>query len=156
MKKLISLFAILLIFVLSAEAQRASTTTVVPNTGLKNLSMLPVDSITQGATAYWVFDVGNRPAYYYAVSIAFTLISTNTDRIATTVWGSMDNTNWVSSGITQVNAFPSLGGGADTTFVLASVTTPQLWRYLKIRFIATDNNVKGVKVSGLGLKVANK
>jgi hypothetical protein len=153
MKKLFILL-VLVAFTLSVSAQRASSTTTVGATGLKNLVMLPVDTITQGATAYWTFDVNRQRAYYYAVGIALDMTGA-TNRYSVTVWGSLNNTDWISSGITQVNCYPTAGGGVDSTLVMANVTTPQLWRYLKVRFVGLDNNVKGVAVSALGIKVAD-
>jgi len=155
MKKFITLIFLLTLSV-SLIAQRSASTTGVPwTTGFKALTMLPVDSVTQGGTAYWVFDVGYpQKSYFYCFSVALTLISTNTNRYAITVDGSMDATNYVASGITQVNCFPTAGGGADTTLKMASVTTPVLWRYLKLKVVGNDCNVKGVKVSGLSLKAA--
>lgn len=149
---LITLFA----FTLGVTAQRASSTTYVGATGLKNLITIAADTITQGATVYWTFDVNRQRAYYYAISIGIDTVGGPTNRLATTVWGSMDNVNWVSSGITQVNVYPTAGGGADTTYVMANVTTPQLWRYLKVRFISTDVSVTGGRLKALGIKVADK
>lgn len=156
MKKLIIL-SFLLTLSVGLMAQRASSTTAVPlGTTIKNLTMLPVDTITQGATAYWTFDVGLRKEYLYAFQIAIDTVTSSTNRLAVTVWGSLDNVNFVSSGITQVNCFPTAGGGADTTLVMANVTTPQLWRYLKVRFISVDANVKGARIKSLGIKVAEQ
>jgi hypothetical protein len=159
MKKLIFLLA-LVAFTLSVNAQRKSSTTSVGATGLKNLVMLPVDSINQIETAYWVFDVNRQRPYHYAVSIAIdTCVHTN-NRLAVTVWGSLDNVNWVSSGITQVNVYKTDGSAAtDTTLVMSSVTVsgsyPQMWRYLKVRFVSTDTNVKGARITGLGVKAVD-
>lgn len=156
MKKLFIL-SMLCVFTLSVTAQRASTTTSVGITGLKNLVMLPVDTISQAGTAYWVLDVNRQKAYYYAFGISLKLVAApGGNRCSTTVWGSMDNTNWVSSGITQVNYLPSAGGTGDTTLVMANVTTPQLWRYLKLRFVLLDNNVKGTTVYAIGFKAVDK
>lgn len=156
MKKIIAFCIAVLFITLSVEAQRASTTTVVPVNGWKNLTTTAADTITQGATVYWTFDVGLRKAYFYAISVGIDTVTHTTNRLATTVWGSMDNVNWVSSGITQVNVFPTAGGGADTTFVMSCVTTPQLWRYLKVRFISVDANAIGARLKSLGIKVADK
>jgi len=155
MKKIFSLI-VLLAFALSVSAQRASSTTPVPITGLKNLTMLPVDSITQGATVYWTFDVNRQKPYYFAFAFAIDTITSSTNRLACTIWGSMNNVDWVSSGLTQVNLFPTAGGGADTTFQMVQVTTPVIWRYLKARFVSVDANVKGARFKAIGLKVGER
>jgi hypothetical protein len=107
-------------------------------------------------TAYWTFDVGLRPAYYYAFAIAIDSVKAGNPRTAVTVWGSMDNVNFVSSGITQVNVWPTAGLGPDTTLVMANVTTAQIWRYLKVRFITSNTAAIGPRVKAIGLKVGNK
>ena len=68
----------------------------------------------------------------------------------------MNNVDWVSSGLTQVNLFPTAGGGADTTFQMVQVTTPVIWRYLKARFVSVDANVKGARFKAIGLKVGER
>ena len=156
MKKLL-FFLAFVAFTLSVSAQRSGSTTVVGNTGLKNLTMTAADTVTQAGTVYWVFDVNRQKSYLYAVSIAIDTVAHTNNRTSWTVWGSMDNTNWVASGITQLNIFATDGsGGTDTTFVLSSVTTGSLWRYLKVRGVALDNNVKGCRVKALGLKAGDK
>lgn len=155
MKKLFILIA-LFTFTLSVMGQRASSTTSVGATGLKNLVMTAADTITQGATAYWTFDVNRQRAYYYAVAVAIDSVAAGNNRISVTVWGSLNNVDWVSSGITQVNVWPTAGLGPDTTLVMANVTTPQMWRYLKVRFVTLDSNAKGGRIKALGIKVADK
>jgi len=156
MKKLIIL-SLSLMLSIGLMAQRASSTTSIGSGTYKNLTMTAADTLTQGGTAYWTFDVGWRAnPYYYAFAVALDTVTHATNRIAVTVWGSLDNTNWVSSGITQVNCFPTAGGGADTTLVMSSTTTPQFWRYLKVRFVSVDVNAIGSKVSALGLKIGER
>lgn len=156
MKKLIVLLA-LVAFTLSVEAQRSGSTTVVGQTGLKNLTMTAVDTVTHSGTVYWIFDVNRQKAYLYAFSVAIDTVKHTNLRTYWNVYGSMDAVNWVASGITQVNLYATNGSaGTDTTFVMASVTTGCLWRYLKLQGIGLSTSVYGPRVKAIGLKAGDK
>ena len=68
------------------------------------------------------------------------------------VLGSLDGTNYVSTGATQVK----YGGTADSTFQLYDVTTGVMWKYLKVQFVNKDYNAVGARVKGLLIKVGDK
>jgi hypothetical protein len=157
MKKLIVLL-FLVAFSLSAMAQRSGTTTAIGEGTTKVLSMIAADTITQHATAYWTFLVNKPYASYFAVSVAVDTIGTYSTRTVWDVLGSMDNVNFVATTATQVRLGTTAGGIAvDTTFVLYDVATGTLWKYLKVRAVASASlHIKGAKVSGLAIKVVNK
>lgn len=158
MKKLITLL-FLVAFTLSVSAQRSGSTTPIPwNVSTKVLTMLPVDTITQHATAYWTFNVDRAKTQYFAVSIALDTIGSYSTRTVWDVLGSMDNVNFVATTATQVRVGTTAGGQTvDTTFVLYDVATGTLWKYLKVRAVASASlHIKGAKVSGIGIKVVEK
>jgi hypothetical protein len=158
MKKLFVLIA-LVAFTLSVSAQRSASTTALNGASTKVFSMLAVDSITQHATAYWIVDVNRPKLYYFAVNVAIDTI-TNTPCGKTTwdVQGSMDKTNWIATSATQVRPGGTTAGlVVDTTFYMGDVSTGVLWRYLKIKAVSSSSlHIKGVRVSGLSIKVADK
>lgn len=154
MKKILIL-SLLLALTVSLTAQRSGSTTSLGVSTMKTLTLTAVDSITQGATAYWTFTVDPAKSYYFCFAAAIDTITHGNNRLSATVWGSMDNTNFVNTGITQVNIFPTAGGGADTTFQMTQVTTPVLWKYLKFRLVSLDANVVGSRLKGLSLKIGD-
>jgi hypothetical protein len=154
MKK-IFILSFLLCLSVSLMAQRASSTTAIGAGTLKTLTLTAADTITQGGTAYWTFNVNQPDSYYFCFAAAIDTVTHATNRLSCTIWGSMDNTNFVNTGITQVNIYPTAGGGADTTFQMTQVTTPVLWKYLKFRLVSLDANVVGAKLSGLSLKIGD-
>ena len=152
MKKLLILsFLFCLSFSLMAQ-RSGSTTSIYPST-LKTLTLTAADTTVQGGTTYWTFNVNVPESYYFCFAAAIDTVAHGNNRLSATVWGSMDNTNFVNTGITQVNVYPTAGGGADTTFQMTQVTTPVLWKYLKFRLVSNDCNVQGARLSGLSLKI---
>lgn len=154
MKKILIL-SFLLALSAGLMAQRSGSTTAIGTGTLKTLSLTAADTTTQGGTTYWTFLVNRPDSYYFCFAAAIDTVTHSTNRISCTIWGSMDNTNFVNTGITQVNCFPTAGGGADTTLQMTQVATPVLWKYLKFRLVANDCNVIGSKLKGLSLKVGS-
>ena len=152
MKK-IFILSFLLAFSTVLMAQRSgSTTTLLPNETTKVLTMLPVDSLPQATTKYWVFAINKPKAQYFAVSVAIDTIIHAGNHTWVDVLGSLDGTNYVSTGATQVK----YGGTADSTFQLYDVTTGVMWKYLKVQFVNKDYNAVGARVKGLSIKVGDK
>jgi hypothetical protein len=159
MRKLITLIFLLSLSV-SMMAQRSASTTSVPwNVATKTLVMLPVDSITQHATAYWTFNISRAKTNYFAITVALdTIGAVPCGKTTFDVLGSMDNVNFVATGATQVRPGGTTAGLVrDTTFVLYDVSTGVLYNYLKVQAVSSSSlHIKGVRVSGLSLKVSDK
>ena len=153
MKKLIILL-VLVAFTLSVSAQRASSTTALGTASLKTLTLLPVDTITQHSTAYWNFDVNRSKLYYFALSVKLDTMNktANNNHVYVDVYGSMNGTNWIATSATRVK----FGGSVDSTFYLGDVATGVLWRYLRVNLATQTKHVRGVRVSEISLKVADK
>ena len=152
MKK-IFILSFLLAFSTVLMAQRSgSTTTLLPNETTKVLTMTAADSLPQATTKYWVFAINKPKAQYFAVAVAVDTIVHACNHTWVDVLGSLDGTNYVSTGATQVK----YGGTADSTFQLYDVTTGVMWKYLKVQFVNKDYNAVGARVKGLSIKVGDK
>lgn len=152
MKK-IFILSFLLAFSTVLMAQRSgSTTTLLPNETTKVLTMTAADSLPQATTKYWVFAINKPKAQYFAVAVAVDTIVHACNHTWVDVLGSLDGTNYVSTGATQVK----YGGTADSTFQLYDVTTGVMWKYLKVQFVNKDYNAVGARVTGLSIKVGDK
>jgi hypothetical protein len=159
MKKLIIL-SFLLAFSVSMMAQRSgSATAMVAGATTKVLTMLPVDSVTQHATAYWTFIIDKPYLSYFAVAVSIdTIGAVPCGKTTWDVQGSMDNTNWIATTATQVRPGGTTAGlVVDTTFYMGDVATGVLWKYLKVKCVSSSSlHIKGIRVSGLSLKVGAK
>ena len=152
MKKLIIL-SFLLALSAGLMAQRSGSTTALAwNVNEKVLTMTAADSLPQATTKYWVFTVNKLKAQYFAVSVAVDTIVHACNHTWVDVLGSMDGTNYVATGATQVK----YGGTVDSTFQLVDVSTGVLWKYLKVQFVNKDYNAVGARVTGLSIKVVDK
>ena len=152
MKK-IFILSFLLAFSTVLMAQRSgSTTTMLPNETTKVLTMTAADSLPQATTKYWVFAINKPKAQYFAVAVAVDTVTHACNHTWVDVLGSLDGTNYVSTGATQVK----YGGTADSTFQLYDVTTGVMWKYLKVQFVNKDYNAVGARVKGLSIKVGDK
>jgi len=151
MKKILIL-SFLMALSLSVMAQRSGSTTGLNDASLKVLTMLPVDSLPQATTKYWIFNVNRPKTYYFCVSVAIDTVTHTSNHTWVDVLGSMDGTNFVATGATQVK----YGGTVDSTFQLYDVSTGVLWKYLKVQMVTKDYNAVGTRVKGLSLKVGDK
>jgi hypothetical protein len=158
MKKLIVLFFLLSLSV-GMMAQRAGTTTTLPwNVNTKTLTLLPVDSVTQHATVYWTFLIDRPKLQYFTFAVAIDTVGALNGKAAFDIQGSLDGTNWIATAATQVRPGATATGLAvDTAFVLSDVSTGVLWKYLRLKIVNSGTlHVRGFRVSGLAVKVADK
>jgi hypothetical protein len=153
MKKII-IFLALLAFTLTLSAQRSGSVTVLQSHEIqKTLTMIAADTVTQGATAYWVFNINKPALQYFAFSVKIdTLVSAANNHIYVDVLGSLDGTNYIATTATQVK----YGATTDSTFYLGDVATGVLWKYLKLQLVSQDANVRGSRVSAISMKVVSK
>jgi hypothetical protein len=151
MKKLFILSA-LLVFALSVSGQRSgSTTTLLPNETYKTLTMTAADTVH--TTSYWIFSINKPKTQYFAFAIAVDSMPLTTKRhVYFDVLGSVDGSNWVATGATQVK----YGQTVDSTFVLYDVSTGVLWRKLKLQAVAQGAVEKGPKITAISVKVGDK
>jgi|WetSurMetagenome_2_1015567.scaffolds.fasta_scaffold00157_56 hypothetical protein len=157
MKKIFILF-LLAGFALSVMGQaKNSTTTMLSNETTKVISGLAAtDTVSCSNTIYWTFAINKPYLAYYAFAVKMTTLGTSTKAHAyIDVLGSLDGTNWVATGTTQVK----YGGGADSLFQMVDVTTGVLWKYLKLQIAGKATGgvtTTGSKVTALAVKVAKK
>jgi hypothetical protein len=157
MKKLFIL-SLLVVFTLSVMGQaKNSTTTLLPNVTTKVISGLAAtDTVSCSNTIYWIFAINKPKLQYYAFAIKMNPSGTTTKAHAyLDILGSLDGTNWVATGTTQVK----YGGGADSLFQMVDVSTGVLWKYLKLQIAGKATGgvtTKGSKVDAISLKVADK
>jgi hypothetical protein len=153
MKKLIIL-SFLLVLSAGLMAQRAgSTTTLLPNESYKSLVMTAADTIH--TTSYWTFAINKPKTQYFAFTVAVDSmpIGSYKQHHQFNIQGSIDGTNWVATGATQVAYAQSI----DSTFVLYDVSTGVLWRYLRLKVANTyAGPLKGCKITGISIRVADK
>ena len=152
MKKIILLSFLLAIGTVLMAQRSGSTTTLLPNETTKVLTMTAADSLPQATTKYWVFAINKPKAQYFAVAVAVDTIVHACNHTWVDVLGSLDGTNYVATGATQVK----YGGTVDSTFQLYDVTTGVMWKYLKVQFVNKDYNAIGARVTGLSIKVGDK
>ncbi len=151
MKKILIL-SFLMAFSLSVFAQRSGSTTALNDASIKVLTMTTADSLPQATTKYWTFLINRPKTYYFAVAVAIDTVTHACNHTWVDVLGSMDGTNYVATGATQVK----YGGTVDSTFQLVDVSTGVLWKYLKVQFVNKDYNAVGARVTGLSIKVGDK
>lgn len=151
MKKLVLVFA-LLAFVLSANAQRSgSTTTFLPNETYKNLTMTTADTVE--TTSYWKFALNKPKTQYFSFAVGVdTATYSQAGHIWFTVWGSVDGSTWVNTGVTTVK----FGASVDSTFSMSDVSTGVLWKYLKLQAVNINQAVRSHRISAISIKVGDK
>jgi hypothetical protein len=159
MKKLLIL-SLLLAFASQMFGQASgSTITFLPNESWKSVTIAATDTVSGTTSKYWDFALNKSHLQYFAFAVALDTTKrvsrVEGNRVLCQVYGAVKNTGvWRQIGS---NIFYNVNAGtnADTTMLIADVSTGVLYRYLRIKFTGIVA-AKCVTVSGLSLRIADK